>query len=661
MSECLAEVLSSQADVVRIALEKRLQQSSAAALAEMPGGDAAALLATLAARCEGDPEVAAGWARELREVAEPAGLALVDALEGLRCLESVVRFFLVRQQSDKRALLPALNELSEAVESMRRSVVTEFSDKAASGQPAALVRAVAVAPSREAAVQEDLATLADCAQVAICLATLQGKPFYVNRAGRTLLGLAEATDLPASLHGFYSESSWTQLRDVAVPEVQQQGRWSGNSQVRNAQTGDVHDVATVMYLAKGLQTDRKSCLAIIHNQMREPSQLENALREATARKKAILESSLDPIITIDHEGVITEFNRAAEQTFGHPRSKILGTRPSDVLFPSQVSAGQQNRIERYLEAGEGSMLGRRTEVTAVRADGESFPAEMAMTIGYEQGAPVLTFFVRDISERKKAEQEQARYAAELERSNRELEQFAYVASHDLQEPLRKIRTFGDRLEMKCGSMLDDTGRECIERMQNAAMRMQALIEGLLTLSRVTTRGQKFVPCDLAEVAREVVSDLESTIERAEGRVEIGKLPTIQADPLQMRQLLQNLIGNALKFHRPGTPPIVKVHGRFIQSHDQRGGEGSLANERCRMVVEDNGIGFEQRYLERIFGVFQRLHPREVYEGTGIGLAICRRIAERHGGTIAAQSEPDKGAAFEVLLPVVHPKEKGSRK
>ncbi len=380
-----------------------------------------------------------------------------------------------------------------------------------------------------------------------------------------------------------------------------------------------------------------------------------AYADADARKRAILESSLDPIITINHEGLIIEFNRAAEQVFGHARSKVLGTRPSEILFPPEPAGVQQERIDRYLEVGEGSLLGRRIEVTALRASGETFPAEMAMTISLEQGEPVLSFFVRDISQRKRAEEEQARYAAELERSNRELEQFAYVASHDLQEPLRKIRMFSDRLEMKCAQMLDETGRECIRRMQSAAARMQALIDGLLSLSRVTTRAQSFVPVDLAQIAREVVSDLETQIERVGGRVEIGHLPAIQADPLQMRQLFQNLIGNALKFHRVDEPPVVRVHGRFVQGRERRRSGGSLAEERCRIVVEDNGIGFEPRHSERIFGVFQRLHPRDVFEGTGVGLAICRRIVERHGGTITAQSTPGRGSTFEVVLPVVHPR------
>ena len=183
-----------------------------------------------------------------------------------------------------------------------------------------------------------------------------------------------------------------------------------------------------------------------------------------------------------------------------------------MLFPPSLS-GDRSRIERYLEAGEGSMLGKRVEVTASRANGEEFYAEMAMSISQSIEAPVITFFVRDISQRKRADERQARYAAELERSNRDLEQFAYVASHDLQEPLRKIRAFGDRLEMKCKDMLDETAKECVSRMQSAAARMQELIEGLLTLSRVTTRASEFEQVDLGEVVRQVVGDLEAQIER----------------------------------------------------------------------------------------------------------------------------------------------------
>ena len=352
-----------------------------------------------------------------------------------------------------------------------------------------------------------------------------------------------------------------------------------------------------MFRVKMPQGERSSCLAIVHRDAEASNRLRESLTEAQARKNSILESSLDPIITINHEGLIIEFNRAAEQTFGHSREKVLGTRPSDVLFPPSLSAGHRSRIERYLEAGEGSMLGKRVEVTASRSNGEVFHAEMAMTIGQINGAPVLTFFVRDISARKKAEEGQARYAAELERSNRDLEQFAYVASHDLQEPLRKIRAFGDRLEVKCKDLLDETAQECVSRMQNAAERMQELIEGLLTLSRITRRARDFVQVDLGEIVQQVVGDLEAQIERVHGQVEVGKLPTIQAEPLQIRQLLQNLIANALKFHRPDEPPrgedrgplraasrtapVAEIAGRGEVPHHDRGQRHRFRAAICR--------------------------------------------------------------------------------
>ena len=498
--------------------------------------------------------------------------------------------------------------------------------------------------------------LAEAATEFVCLATAHGEPFYLNPAARRLVGVEEQR--PAStvnLRNFYAEDSWAELVDVAGPAVNSTGQWEGRSRLRNVRTGEFVDVQTTMFRVKSDQGARPTCLVIMHRTADEQDALRNALAEVQARKRAILESSLDPIITINHKGVVTEFNRAAEQTFGHPREKVLGTKPSDVLFPPAVSAGQQDRIDRYLDVGEGSLLGRRVEVTAVRANGQTFDAEMAMTISREEGEPVMTFFVRDISRRKKAEQEQARYAAELERSNRELEQFAYVASHDLQEPLRKIRTFGDRLQMTCSDTLDAAANEYLQRMQSAAERMQLLIDGLLSLSRVTTQGRSFVPVDLEQIAREVVSDLEVQIEQVSGRIDIGHLPTIQGDPLQLRQLFQNLIVNGLKFHRIEEPPVVKIEGKFVHRRQDRGARPSAAVEQCRIVVHDNGIGFDEQHQDRIFEVFQRLHPRDVFEGTGIGLALCRKIVERHGGQITARSTTGAGSVFEVLLPVIHSK------
>ncbi|NET31332.1 MAG: PAS domain S-box protein [Cyanothece sp. SIO1E1] len=239
----------------------------------------------------------------------------------------------------------------------------------------------------------------------------------------------------------------------------------------------------------------------------------------------------------------------------------------------------------------------------------------------------------------------------LARSNQELQEFAYVASHDLQEPLRKIQAFGDRLNAKYGEALTDQGRDYLDRIQNAAGRMQSLINDLLTLSRVTTRTQPFVPINLAQVAQEVLSDLEIQIQQTGGQVIVEALPTIEADPGQIRQLLQNLISNALKFHSPERAPIIRVSGQLLPVQLHSSIPTVATSQFCRLSVADNGIGFDERYLDRIFKAFQRLHGRSEYEGTGMGLAICRKIVERHGGDITATSRPGQGATFIVTLPI----------
>lgn len=241
----------------------------------------------------------------------------------------------------------------------------------------------------------------------------------------------------------------------------------------------------------------------------------------------------------------------------------------------------------------------------------------------------------------------------LQRSNQELQDFAYVASHDLQEPLRKIQAFGNLLETEYAAKLGD-GKDYLDRMRNAAARMSSLIEDILSFSRVTTKGREFVTINLHTIVQEVVSDLEIRIADTKGTVEIGDLPTIQADPTQMRQLMQNLIANALKFHRDDVPPVIKVRASTEMSVPT-GSENHAKMKFCKIEVEDNGLGFDEKYLDRIFAVFQRLHNRGSYEGTGIGLAVCRKIAERHGGSITAKSTPGQGSTFIIMLPMRHKK------
>ncbi|MDB5168357.1 MAG: domain S-box protein [Candidatus Saccharibacteria bacterium] len=249
---------------------------------------------------------------------------------------------------------------------------------------------------------------------------------------------------------------------------------------------------------------------------------------------------------------------------------------------------------------------------------------------------------KEIRRRQKTERELQEYGKNLARSNQELQDFAYVASHDLQEPLRKIQAFGDLLESEYKDQIGD-GKEYLNRMRSAASRMSILIQDLLAFSRVTTKPQQIDQVDLNVIVKEVIGDLETSISEKDGKVSMAKLPAVWADATHMRQLFQNLIGNALKFHKEGTPPKVAISLKSRAKDDKY----------YEIHVKDNGIGFDEKYLDRIFSVFQRLHGRDAYEGTGIGLAVCRKIVERYGGKIEAKSKQNSGSTFIIKLPINH--------
>jgi signal transduction histidine kinase len=279
-----------------------------------------------------------------------------------------------------------------------------------------------------------------------------------------------------------------------------------------------------------------------------------------------------------------------------------------------------------------------------KADGQALVRSMRYAIERNRSRRLEldnTALANEIRARKLAQEQLERVAAQLEASNRELQQFASVASHDLQEPLRKIVVFGDRLRSRFGGQLGEQGNDYIERMMNAAGRMQKLIDDLLEFSRVVTRARPFVAVDLAEVVREVLGDLEVLIESKGAVIDVGALPTIQADPTQLRQVFQNLLANAMKFQGEGAVPHVAIRAEQATC-------GGLPG--WRLTVRDNGIGFDQQHAEKIFAPFQRLHGRSEFGGSGIGLAIVRRIVERHSGTITAESSPGQGAVFTILLP-----------
>ena len=364
------------------------------------------------------------------------------------------------------------------------------------------------------------------------------------------------------------------------------------------------------------------------------------ISDALEYNKTLINSSSLGIRTYDANGQCILANESIARILGTTREQVLGENYNNLK--SWKKSGLFESAQEAVASG----IETRREIRTKNAKGKEIWLDCRFTPFSSHGEPHLLVSVDDITLAKQAEVNLKIYAAKLEQSNRDLQEFAYIASHDLQEPLRKVLAFGDRLLSKYGDVLDETGRDYLKRMRDASQRMQTLINDLLSFSRVTTRAQPFTVVDMNLLTDEVISDLEYQIDRTLGRVEVGNLPVIEADPTQMHQLLQNLITNALKFHQEGIAPVIQVSSQLMDG-------------KCQINVKDNGIGFDTQYLDRIFKPFQRLHGREEYEGSGMGLAICRRIVERHSGEITAISAPGEGSTFIVTLPINQPLGDGS--
>lgn len=338
--------------------------------------------------------------------------------------------------------------------------------------------------------------------------------------------------------------------------------------------------------------------------------------------------------------------------------RILGKSPRDYTpswdsFMERVQLEDRPAVRGFLSELKGVPKPSRLEYRIDVGDSTRYLAMIIKPL-QNDGTPQVSILgtVIDITERKLYENQLKQYTSELKRSNEDLEQFAYVASHDLQEPLRKIRAFGD-LAAK-GIMKGDTPRtDYIQRMQSAAARMQVLIEDLLLFSRVSRSGNQFEKITMSSLMDEVLDDINDQVRREQAVLEVGALPDIRGDHTQIRRLFQNLISNAVKFHKPDQRPVVSISGRVMRAPEIFSEYAVAVGQRewACFVVKDNGIGFEEKYAEKIFNIFQRLHGRNEYEGTGIGLSICRKIVSNHHGYIVGRSKENMGAEFIIILPI----------
>ena len=370
---------------------------------------------------------------------------------------------------------------------------------------------------------------------------------------------------------------------------------------------------------------------------KEREAMEWALHASEKNYSAVFENSLTGIYILQ-DGKIKLANQLMAEMHGFTKEELIGMDALELVHPEDRPVVKDFRERRL----KGEPVPSVYEIRTLRKDGKVIWVQRRNTLVSFNGKPAVLGNVLDISPLKESEEKMRRQTEELLRSNKELEAFAAVASHDLQEPLRKIRNFGGLLERKFADKIGEEGADYLSRIRNAVGRMQSLIDALLSYSHVTRSRLPFETVSLGGIVHEVVSDLDVLIESKGARLHVEELPTIEADPIQMRQLFQNLISNSLKFAPDHEPSRVRIHSEVLKQPKA----GCV-----RIFVEDNGIGFDEKYAERIFYPFERLHSRAAYEGAGMGLAICRKIVERHGGVIEAKGLPGKGATLLITLPI----------
>lgn len=374
------------------------------------------------------------------------------------------------------------------------------------------------------------------------------------------------------------------------------------------------------------------------------------LRKSEERYHKMIDEVEDyAILLLDKEGIVQNWNRGAEKIKGYKEEEIVGKSFRVFYLPEDQLKGLPDQL-----IAEAAVKGKALhEGWRARKDGSAFWGSVVITALHDDQNNVVGFskVTRDLTERKSAEDKIRQYNNELEFQNKELEQFAYAAAHDMKEPLRKIRFYTNMVFDNAGHLLPEKEREYLKRTITAAARMQVLIDDLLTYSRTSTIEKELKKVDLGKILAEIQSAHSDTIRDLKAKIEVGPMPEVDGIPFQLMQLFDNLLSNSLKYHHPARQPRIAIRSEKVLTREPGADTDAEPREFYRITVSDNGIGFDAKYAEKVFDLFQRLHDKVTYSGTGIGLALCRKIAQNHKGFILAHGEEDVGAIFTVYLPV----------